>query len=87
MREPTRPASQGGTKACHIGWPTNQTRRQQRRKCAKDGGEKPTSAGVMVIRYLPNRGKKRGEEVTGRKEVLPAWLRGKGSEGIWVIPP
>ena len=82
-----RPASQGGTKAYHSGWPTEQTRWQQTCKDAKGGGEKPTSFGLMVIWYLPNGGKKRGDEVTGGKEFQPAWPRGEGSEGIWVIPP
>ena len=78
-----RPASQGDTKAYHSGWPTEQTRWQQTCKDAKGGGEKPTSFGLMVIWYLPNGGKKRGDEVTGGKECLPAWQRGEGSEGIW----
>ena len=76
-----RPSSQRGTRAYHSGWPTEQTRWQQTCKGAKGGGEKPTSFGLMVIWYLPNGGKKRGDEVTGGKEFLPAWPRGEGSKG------
>ena len=76
-----RPASQGGTKAYRSGRPTEQTRWQQTCKDAKGGGEKPTSFGLMVIWYLPDGGKKRGDEVTAGKEFQPAWLRGKGSGG------
>ena len=76
-----RPASQGGTKAYRSGRPTEQTRWQQTCKDAKGGGEKPTSFGLMVIWYLPDGGKKWGDEVTAGKEFQPAWLRGKGSGG------